>query len=136
MTNQTNIENTENNLNTKEAYIKNARKYLAKKLILPVPDIEPFDGLYVKQLNLREMTDYFERCEEFTANNTDGLAGVRGKALMIVDGDGNQMFNPDDREDVQFLSDMPIAVMDKIVASFWKINGEDGLKKLLDARNS
>lgn len=136
MTTQIDIENTENNLNTKEAYIKNARKYLEKKLILLVPDIEPFDGLYVKQLNLREMTDYFERCEEFTANNTDGLAGVRGKALMIVDGDGNQMFNPNNREDVYFLSKMPIAVMDKIVTSFWNINGEDGLKKLLGARNS
>jgi len=136
MTNQIDIENTANNLNTKEAYIKNARKYLEKKLILPVPDIEPFDGLYVKQLNLREMTDYFERCEEFNANNTDGLARVREKALMIVDGDGNQMFNPDDREDVEFLANLPITIMNQIVSIFWSVNGDDGLKKLLAAKNS
>lgn len=128
--------NSEDILSMKEAYIKNARKYLAKKLVLPVPDIEPFDGLYVKQLTTREMTNIIERGQEFNANNADGLAGIREKTLMIFDDNGNQMFNPDDREDVEFLSDMPVSVMDKIVSSFWSINGEDGLKKLLDARNS
>lgn len=119
----------------KEALKKLMRPYMAAK-IYPVSNIAPLDRFYIKQFNVREMTNYFQRTTEFTENNADGLANIREKALMIVDSAGNPIFNPDDREDMEFLANLPITLMNQIVSSFWSVNGDDGLKKLLAAKNS
>ncbi|MCO6517422.1 hypothetical protein BHC46_07310 [Snodgrassella alvi] len=123
--------------NAKEAFVSAAREILQKPLIVAVPDIKPYDGhLYVKLFNVREMTDFFHRCSEFENNYDDGLNGVREKALMIVDKEGSPMFYPDDREDLEFLAELPSKVLAAVQDHFFLINGDEGLKKLINAKNS
>ena len=55
---------------------------------------------------------------------------------MIVDSTGKLMFDPDSREDVEFLRDMPAQVLMGVRDAFLSINSEDGLKKLQPAKNS
>ena len=120
----------------KAAFINNARQYM-KSVISPVPDIAPYEGLFVKLLSVRDMADFFRRCDEFENSYDDGLNGVREKALMILDGTGQPMFHPDNREDVAFLAELPSQVLAKVNEYFFQINGEQGLKKLSqDAKNS
>ncbi|NUE66971.1 hypothetical protein [Snodgrassella sp. ESL0253] len=127
-----------NTVDTKEAFVNAARQYMRKAVISAVPDIAPYDGhLHVKMFNVREMTDFFQRCSEFESSYDDGLNGVREKALMIVDQDGNPMFYPDSREDLEFLADLPSKVLAAVQDHFFLINGDAGLKKQLqDAKNS
>lgn len=132
----TNTVNTPNTRYTKENYKRKASQYLGEQLIYPVEGIAPFDGLYVKMLTVSEMTDFAARCDEFNENNEDSLAGIREKALMIVDSTGRPMFDPDSREDVEFLRDMPAQVLMGVRDAFLSINSEDGLKKLQPAKNS
>lgn len=132
----TNTVNTPDTQYTKEDYKRKASQYLGKQLIYPVEGIAPFDGLYVKMLTVSEMTDFAARCDEFNENNEDSLAGIREKALMIVDSAGKLMFDPDSREDVEFLRDMPAQVLMGVRDAFLSINSEDGLKKLQPAKNS
>lgn len=132
----TNTVNTPDTQYTKEDYKRKASQYLGEQLIYPVEGIAPFDGLYVKMLTVSEMTDFAARCDEFNENNEDSLAGIREKALMIVDSTGKPMFDPDDPEDVEFLRDMPAQVLMGVRDAFLSINSEDGLKKLQPAKNS
>lgn len=132
----TNTVNTPDTQYTKEDYKRKASQYLGEQLIYPVEGIAPFDGLYVKMLTVSEMTDFAARCDEFNENNEDGLAGIREKALMIADSAGNRMFDPDNREDVEFLRNMPAQVLMGVRDAFLSINSEDGLKKLQPAKNS
>ncbi|WMY91879.1 hypothetical protein [Snodgrassella communis] len=122
----------------KKAFIDSARRYMRKGVISEVPDIAPYDKhLYVKMLNVREMTSFFQRCSEFENSYDDGLNGVREKALMIVDREGKPMFCPDDREDLEFLADLPSKVLAAVQDHFFLINGDAGLKKQSqDAKNS
>lgn len=135
MTNTVNIPDETTDY-AKRAYISKASQYLGKQLVYPVEGIAPFDGLYVKMLTVSEMTDFAVRCDEFNENNEDSLAGIREKALMIVDSTGRPMFDPDNREDVEFLRDMPAQVLMGVRDAFLSINSEDGLKKLQPAKNS
>ena len=135
MTNTVNIPDETTDY-AKRAYISKASQYLGKQLVYPVEGIAPFDGLYVKMLTVSEMTDFAARCDEFNENNEDRLAGIREKALMIVDSAGKPMFDPDSREDVEFLRDMPAQVLMGVRDAFLSINSEDGLKKLQPAKNS
>ncbi|PIT32615.1 hypothetical protein [Snodgrassella alvi] len=135
MTNTVNIPDETTDY-AKRAYISKASQFLGKQLVYPVEGIAPFDGLYVKMLTVSEMTDFAARCDEFNENNEDGLAGIREKALMIVDSTGRPMFDPDNREDVEFLRDMPAQVLMGVRDAFLSINSEDGLKKLQPAKNS
>lgn len=132
----TNTVNTPDTQYTKEDYKRKASQYLGEQLVYPVEGIAPFDGLYVKMLTVSEMTDFAARCDEFNENNEDRLAGIREKALMIVDSTGKPMFDPDDPEDVEFLRDMPAQVLMGVRDAFLSINSEDGLKKLQPAKNS
>lgn len=124
--------------NTRTAFINAARQYMRKDVISEVPDIAPYDKhLHVKMLNVREMTDFFQRCSEFESGYDDGLNGVREKALMIVDREGKPMFYPDDREDLEFLAELPSKVLAAVQDHFFLINGDAGLKKQSqDAKNS
>ncbi|WP_239424216.1 hypothetical protein [Snodgrassella communis] len=124
--------------NTKTAFINAVRPYMRKAIISAIPDIDPYDGhLHVKMLNVREMTSFFQRCSEFENSYDDGLNGVREKALMIVDREGKPMFCPDDREDMEFLADLPSKVLAAVQDHFFLINGDAGLKKQSqDAKNS
>ena len=135
MTNTVNIPDETTDY-AKRAYISKASQFLGKQLVYPVEGIAPFDGLYVKMLTVSEMTDFAARCDEFNENNEDRLAGIREKALMIVDSTGKPMFDPDDREDVKFLRDLPGQVLMGVRDAFLSINSEDGLKKLQPAKNS
>ena len=135
MTNTVNIPDETTDY-AKRAYISKASQFLGKQLVYPVEGIAPFDGLYVKMLTVSEMTDFAARCDEFNENNEDSLAGIREKALMIVDSTGKLMFDPDSREDVEFLRDMPAQVLMGVRDAFLSINSEDGLKKLQPAKNS
>ena len=135
MTNTVNIPDETTDY-AKRAYISKASQFLGKQLVYPVEGIAPFDGLYVKMLTVSEMTDFAARCDEFNENNEDSLAGIREKALMIVDSAGKLMFDPDSREDVEFLRDMPAQVLMGVRDAFLSINSEDGLKKLQPAKNS
>lgn len=135
MTNTVNIPDETTDY-AKRAYISKASQYLGEQLIYPVEGIAPFDGLYVKMLTVSEMTDFAARCDEFNENNEDSLAGIREKALMIVDSTGKPMFDPEDPEDVEFLRDMPAQVLMGVRDAFLSINSEDGLKKLQPAKNS
>lgn len=132
----TNTVNTPDTQYTKEDYKRKASQYLGEQLIYPVEGIAPFDGLYVKMLTVSEMTDFAARCDEFNENNEDRLAGIREKALMIVDSAGKPMFDPDSREDVEFLRNLPGQVLIGVKDAFLSINSEDGLKKLQPAKNS
>lgn len=132
----TNTVNTPDTQYTKEDYKRKAGQYLGKQLVYPVEGIAPFDGLYVKMLTVSEMTDFAARCDEFNENNEDGLAGIREKALMIADSTGKRMFDPDNREDVEFLRSIPAQVLMGVRDAFLSINSEDGLKKLQPAKNS
>lgn len=131
-----NTVNTPDTQYTKEDYKRKASQYLGEQLIYPVEGIAPFDGLYVKMLTVSEMTDFAARCDEFNENNEDRLAGIREKALMIVDSAGKPMFDPDSREDVEFLRNLPGQVLIGVKDAFLSINSEDGLKKLQPAKNS
>jgi hypothetical protein len=119
-----------NTTNTKEAFVNAARQYMSKAVISAVPDIAPYGGhLHVKMLNVREMTDFFQRCSEFESSYDDGLNSVREKALMIVDQNGKPMFYPDSREDLEFLAELPSKVLAAVQDHFFLINGDEGLKK-------
>lgn len=135
MTNTVNIPDETTDY-AKRAYISKASQFLGKQLVYPVEGIAPFDGLYVKMLTVSEMTDFAARCDEFNENNEDGLAGIREKALMIADSTGKRMFDPDNREDVEFLRGIPAQVLMGVRDAFLSINSEDGLKKLQPAKNS
>ncbi|PIT08230.1 hypothetical protein [Snodgrassella alvi] len=126
-----------NTTNTKEAFVNAARQYMRKAVISEVPNIAPYEGLYVKMFNVLEMTNFFQRCEEFESSYDDGLNGVREKALMIVDQNGKPMFYPDSREDLEFLAELPSKVLSVVQEQFFLINGDEGLKKQSqDAKSS
>jgi hypothetical protein len=118
-----------NTTNTKEAFINAARQYMRKAVISEVPNIAPYEGLYVKMFNVLEMTNFFQRCSEFESSYDDGLNSVREKALMIVDQNGKPMFYPDSREDLEFLAELPSKVLAAVQDHFFLINGDEGLKK-------
>jgi hypothetical protein len=118
-----------NTTNTKEAFVNAARQYMSKAVISEVPNIAPYQGLYVKMFNVLEMTNFFQRCSEFESSYDDGLNSVREKALMIVDQNGKPMFYPDSREDLEFLAELPSKVLAAVQDHFFLINGDEGLKK-------
>lgn len=116
---------------TKAQLIQKSLGIFSKPVLQKVDDIEPLDGIYVRAFTVKEFRDFTNRTEEFEKKYKDGYNEERLLALQLFDSDGGQIFDPENMEDVMYLSKLPFGITKNMSIASGVINTPTGLKNAL-----
>ena len=92
-----------------------------------IEGVEPL-ALYTKVFGTKEFRDLAARAESFDERHTDGYNEERRQALELFDEDGQQLFDPENMEDMLYLANLPFMLRQRISLACAQINSGSWLK--------